>query len=158
MAFLSVPTQIFEALKGCANGRGTSDPHAKFQLGLCHMSGFGTEIDHTKGLILIHEAAADGTPQARTLVARLHRAFGISVPPSSRETLFSWLYESAHQGSRVAVQDLRILFPKRSLKIRELQRLPEGRWTQKLNALCDAVRKEKEVHIAPQDVIIGPKC
>lgn len=155
--FLSLPSQIYEALTDCSNPRGMPYAHAKFQLGLCHLSGFGTEPNYVNGLGLIQQAAADGTQQARTLMARLHRAFGISVSPSSREMLFSWLSESARQGSRIAVQDLRSLFPERSLNTEEIQELPGGRWVQKLRALCNAVRKGEEVHISPQDTSIGPQ-
>lgn len=156
IAFLTVPKQVFKAFEDCSNGKATFYTHAKFQVGLCQVSGFGTEIDPTKGLRMVHEAAADGSHRARTLIVRLHRAFGIPVPSSSTETLFSWLYESAYHGSRLAVQDLYNLYPERSSRFRELQKFPEGRWSQTLNALCEAFRKGEEASISPQDVFVGP--
>ena len=155
IAFSSVPTQVFEALEESSNGKATSRSHAKFQLGLCYVSGFGTKIDYSKGLTKIHEGAADGSRRARAIIARFYRALGMSLPYPSRETFFLWLSESAHLGSRIAVQDLKTLFPERFSHKRDLSNLPDGPWSQKLSALCDVVRKGGKPHISSEDVLIG---
>ena len=156
IAFSSVPTQVFQALEDCSNGNGPSCSHAKFQVGLCCVSGFGTNIDPFKGLMMIHEAATNGSRRARAVIARFHRAFGVPIPHSSRETFFSWLSESAHLGSSIAVRDLTSLYPESLSHERELPKLPDGRWSRKLTTLCDVVKKGGEAHISPQDVLIGP--
>ena len=151
-----MPNQVFKALADCSTGTGTSSSLAKFQLGLCYVSGFGTNIDPHKGITLIHEAATHGLRRARTTIAPFHRAFGIPIPYSSRETFFSWLSESAHLGSRTAVHDLTVLFPDSPFRQRGSSKLPNGRWSQKLVALCEVVRQGGKAHISPQDVSIGP--
>lgn len=105
---------------------------------------------------MIHEAAAEGSRRARTILGRFHRAFGIPILDSSREIVFSWLSELARLGSRIAVRDLTMLFPESPSRGRVSPKLPDGRWSQKLTALCDVVRKGGETHISPQDVSLGP--
>lgn len=156
IVFSSVPKQIFKALTDCSTGTGTSISLAKFQLGLCYISGFGTNVDHREGLNLIHEAATHGLRRARATITRFHRAFGIPIPYPSKETYFSWLSESVHLGSRTAVHDLAVLFPDRPSSSRGSLKLPNGRWSRKLVALCEVVRQGGEAHISPQDVSIGP--
>ena len=106
---------------------------------------------------MIREAAVDGSRRARTVIARFHQAFGTPIPDPSRGTFFTWLSESAHSGSRIAVQDLAVLFPESSSRKRDLPKLPDGRWSRNLTALCDVIRKGVEAHISPQDISIGPK-
>ena len=156
IAFSNVPTQVFDALEDCSHGAETYTSHAKFQLGLCYVSGFGTNRDLLKGLMLIHEAAVDGSRRARTVIARFHRAFGIPIPISSRETFFIWLSESARLGSRIAIHDLTALFPESQFHTRKLSQLPDGRWNRKLITLCESLRKGEKIYISPQDVSVGP--
>ena len=156
LVFPSVPRQIFKALTDSSTGTGAFISLAKFQLGLCYISGFGTNVDPRQGLDLIHEAATLGLRRARATITRFHRAFGIPIPYPSRETYFSWLSESAHLGSRIAVDDLAILFPDRTTFSRGSSKLPNGRWSGKLVALCEVVRRGGKTHISPQDVSIGP--
>ena len=105
---------------------------------------------------MIREAAADGSHCARAITARFYRALGVPVPDPLMETLFLWLSESAQSGSRIAAQDLEILFPERLPHNELWPKLPDGYWSQNLTALCDVFRKGKEVHILPQDISIGP--
>ena len=156
ITFPSVPNRVFKALTECSTGTIISSSLAKFQLGLCYVSGFGTSIDPHKGLTLIHEAATLGLQRARTDIARFHRAFGIPIPYSSRETFFSWLSESAHLGSRTAVYDLTVLFPDIPSWHKGSSALHYGRWCRKLVALCDVVRQGRRAEISPEDVSIGP--
>jgi ankyrin repeat protein len=80
--------------------------HAMLQYALCLFSGFGIGENIDDGLKWFLAAAQAGSRQARSVVHRLFRSYGIQSPNSRQTT--NWLVREAEEGSQWALEELRI--------------------------------------------------
>ena len=78
---------------------------ATYQMGLCHIPGFGTDRDFDAATKLILDAANGNHPQAKAVALRVANALGIDLPRDLRSRAEEFASEAFERGCRTAMWD-----------------------------------------------------
>ena len=102
----------------------SKDGPGLFCLCAFYLNGYGVEQNVEKGLKVLSQAAATGHPLAQGYMYRLHISCGAALPSGSLVT--EYLERQAINGSRLALQDMKIVDPSKGHHIRELVKYGYG--------------------------------
>ncbi|KAF2495499.1 ankyrin [Lophium mytilinum] len=120
---LAVPRDILIELQSLHAVDADGSLEATFQLGLCHVAGFGVQRDGQQAVDLVKRAAEGGLSKARLALPRIAGAFGVALSPETRQLVISWLIEASRNGPGIAWMELeRLGFEQRILGPSELLR------------------------------------
>jgi ankyrin repeat protein len=81
-----------------------------FEMGVCHLMGFGFSKDVTRGMRIIVTAAKHGCRRGRALSSALATSYGLDTCIPGK-TLEEWLFKTGTRGSKPALRELQLRFP-----------------------------------------------
>jgi hypothetical protein len=113
---LYVPKQVFEALTTLrASDSATNKAEIDFQLGLCHVIGFGVDRNYDKSVQRFSDAATGGFQKARMHLRRIAAALNIALDPAIERLALTWTNATRDETDLEASSRLLVLRPPHGL-------------------------------------------
>lgn len=81
-----------------------------FEMGICSLMALGVPKDIKSGLALLQKSAELGSFRAKSAILSIAEVYGVEVNATD-DQFKRWLCETAFQGSRLALEQLRIRYP-----------------------------------------------
>jgi ankyrin repeat protein len=86
-----IPQQIIKALQAAqASDQGSNPGEIEYQLGLCHVVGFGVERSYHEAIRLFSESAIKGFWMSRLILRRVATALGVELDPLIERSSLGW--------------------------------------------------------------------